>query len=337
MKRPEPDSPEAQARSQAAADWLVRRDRGLSAAEQDDFLAWLAADPRHGEWLALHRRLMGNFDALATWRPEHSEEANPDLLAPARRRVRWWMPVAVAAAAALAVLVTVQRNAQAPVEAVAGEAEAKRRILEDGSAVELNRGAVVTAAFSAAERRTALVQGEAFFAVAKNPQRPFVVEVAGIEVRAIGTAFSVRRDAGVVEVLVTEGRVAVTRKDGGGGEGARVEVSAGQKATQPIAAKATGGAVARAAVVNVAPQAVAQQLNWQPHLLDFSGAPLGVAIEEMNRRNRVQFVLGDPELATMPIVASIRSDNVEGFARFLESSPTLVVERKGEEIVVKRR
>jgi transmembrane sensor len=336
MKRPEADSPAAQARSQAAAEWLARRDRGLSAAEQDDFLAWLAADPRHGEWLALHRRLMGNFDALATWRPEHSEEANPDLLAPARRRVRWWMPVAIGAAAALAVLVAVQRSARTPVEAVAGEAEAKRRILEDGSAVELNRGAVVTAAFSAAERRTALVQGEAFFSVAKNPQRPFVVEVAGIEVRAIGTAFSVRRDAGAVEVLVTEGRVAVTRKDGD--DAARVEVSAGQKATQPIAAKATGGAAARAAVVNVTPQIMAQQLNWQPHLLDFSGAPLGVAIEEMNRRNRVQFVLGDPELATKPIVASMRSDNVEGFVQFLESNPALSVERRSDtEIFIRRR
>ena len=30
-----------------AAEWLVRRDRGLTPAEQDDFLQWLAADPRH--------------------------------------------------------------------------------------------------------------------------------------------------------------------------------------------------------------------------------------------------------------------------------------------------
>jgi transmembrane sensor len=336
MKRPEPESPEAEARSQAAAEWLVRRDRGLSAAEQDDFLAWLAADPRHGEWLALHRRLMGNFDALATWRPEHSEAANPDLLAPARRQVRWWMPVALGAAAALAALVAVPRSPRAPVPAVAGEAEAKRRILEDGSAVELNRGTVVTAAFSAAERRTALVQGEAFFSVAKNPRRPFVVEVAEVEVRAIGTAFTVRRDAAAVVVLVTEGRVAVTRKGADGASGERVEVSAGQKATQALGAKP---GVASAAVVSAVPaQAMAQPTNWQSHLLDFSGAPLSVAIEELNRRNRVQFVLGDPELATMPIVASIRSDNVEGFARFLESSPALSVERKGDaEIVVRKR
>jgi transmembrane sensor len=330
MKRPEPDSPEAQARSHRAAEWLVRRDRGLSAAEQDDFLTWLAADPRHGEWLALHRRLMGNFDALATWRPEHSEEANPDLLAQARPRVRWWTPVAIGMAAAAAILVAVHRTSVPPPVQATTEVEAKRRILEDGSSVELNQGAVVTASFNAAERRTALVAGEAFFTVAKNPERPFVVEVGGIEVRAIGTAFSVRRESSAIDVLVTEGRVAVTRKDGT--QEAQVEVSAGQRATQQLSATAPS------AVVSAAPQAIAQHLNWQPQLLDFSGAPLGVAIEELNRRNRVQLVLGDPELATMPIVASIRSNNVEGFVRFLESSPRLIVERRSDtEILLRRR
>ena len=32
-----------------AADWVMRHDRGLSPAEQDQFLQWLAADPRHGD------------------------------------------------------------------------------------------------------------------------------------------------------------------------------------------------------------------------------------------------------------------------------------------------
>src|SRR3954464_14096468 len=48
MNWPEPDSREAQARSQAAAEWLARRDQGLSGPEQDAFFEWLATDPRHG-------------------------------------------------------------------------------------------------------------------------------------------------------------------------------------------------------------------------------------------------------------------------------------------------
>src|SRR5204863_5888557 len=81
----------------------------------------------------------------------------------------------------------------------------------DGSVVELNRGAVVSAHFTASERRMRLVSGEANFKVAKDPQRPFVVEARGVAVRAVGTAFNVRIDAVSVEVLVTEGVVNVAQ------------------------------------------------------------------------------------------------------------------------------
>ena len=59
---------------------------------------------------------------------------------------------------------------------------------------------------------------------------------------------------------------------------------------------------------------------------------------EFNRRNRVQFVLADAELGALPIVASIRSDNVEGFAKFLAAAPGVRIERRGAtEIVVHRK
>ncbi|MGH7943673.1 MAG: hypothetical protein ACREH8_07295 [Opitutaceae bacterium] len=81
----------------------------------------------------------------------------------------------------------------------------------------------------------------------------------------------------------------------------------------------------------------ARLLAWQPQLLDFSSVPLERPIAEFNRRNRVQFVLADAELAAMPIVASIRSDNVEGFAQFLAATPGVQVERRSEDEIVLRR
>jgi len=82
----------------------------------------------------------------------------------------------------------------------------------------------------------------------------------------------------------------------------------------------------------------ARMLAWHPQLLDFSSVPLSRALTEFNRRNRVQFVLADPELATLPVVASIRSDNVEGFAQFLADTPGVQIEHRGEnEIVVRRK
>ena len=335
MRRPEPDSPDAQHRALASADWLVRRDRGLTAAEQDDFLQWLAADPRHGDWFALHRGTVADFTALAQWRPEHSEEPNPDLLAPPRRRIRWLMPTALAAAAAIALALGWWRAGPTPIVSI----ELERRILEDGSSVELNRGAVVTAVFSASERRATLVRGEAYFTIAKNPARPFIVHAGGVDVRAVGTAFSVRLDQAAVEVLVTEGRVAVGRTPP-----APAANPAGPRATEPPLV--TAGQRATVSLTNEGPpqiasvttQGIVPHLAWQPQLLDFSSAPLAAAIAEFNRRNRVQFVLVDAELAGMPIIASIRSDNVEGFAHFLAASPNVQIERRGgAEIVVRRK
>ncbi|MBL9200855.1 MAG: FecR domain-containing protein [Opitutaceae bacterium] len=335
MKRPEPDSPAARRRAQAAAEWLVRRDRGLTAAEQDEFLQWLAADPRHGEWLALHRGTVVDFTALAQWRPEHSEEPNPDLLAPPRRRLHWLAPVALAAAAALVLGFLIWRPQGAPQgQSLVAEADMARRILEDGSAVELNPGAEVAVAFDAKERRVTLVRGEALFTVAKNPARPFVVRAAGVDVRAVGTAFSVRLDAAAVEVLVTEGRVAIDRPADtpAPGPASPALVDAGQQATVPAAGN-------RPPLITPAtPAQIARHLAWRPQWLDFSSAPLATAIAELNRRNRVQFILADAELAAMPVVAAIRSDNVEGFARFLAAAPGVRIERRSaDEIVVHRK
>ena len=335
MKRPEPASPAAERRAQAAADWLVRRDRGLTAAEQDEFLQWLAADPRHGEWFALHRHTVGDFGALAHWRPEHSAEPNPDLLAPPKRRIRWLVPAAMAAAAMALTVVRWGPALSAPTGATMAGAELERRILADGSSVELKHGAVVTTEFTAAERRATLVRGEALFTVAKNPSRPFIVRAGGVDVRAVGTAFSVRLDQAAVEVLVTEGRVGLERVDPNAlprREDGPLHLAAGQRATVPLTSAEAPH------VVTVSPQAIVRQLAWHPQLLDFSSAPLQVALAEFNRRNRVQFVLGDPALADLPIVASIRSDNIDGFARFLAATPGLQLERRGDtEIVVRRK
>jgi len=337
MKRPEPESPEAERRSQTAADWLVRRDRGLTASEQDEFLQWLAADLRHGEWFALHRSIVGDFAALAHWRPEHSEEPNPDLLAAPLRRICWFTPTLLAAAAAIALAAVWWRSTSVPTSvAVVASAELKRRILEEGSSVEPHHGAIVTIEFSATERRATLVRGEALFTVAKDSSRPFIVRAGGVDVRAVGTAFSVRLDAAAVDVLVTEGRVAVDQSNVSGSNGAprtpSAEVSSGHRATVSLTSTEPPQIVA------VSPQAIAHQLNWQPTLLDFSSAPLSAAVAEFNRRNRVQFILADAELAAMPVVASIRSDNVEGFAKFLGAAPGIQIERRSAtEIVVNRK
>lgn len=330
----------------AAADWLVRHDRGLTPRQQDEFLQWLAADPAHRESFERHRRMWGDFNALAQWRPEHSAEPNPDLLAQPRRArlLRWVAPAALAAAAAVAVLVWRPAGQSAVRTAETRSIEAagyRQETLPDGSTAELNRGAHLVLQYSPAERRVVLVQGEAQFTVAKNPARPFVVRAGGVDVRAVGTAFHVKLAGSNLEVLVTEGVVHVAQEKpaddaapAGSGPRAPVlaELSAGHRTVIPMAPE-----IAAPAVVAASAQDIDRLLEWRPRLLDFDSTPLADVVAEFNRRNPTRLALGDDDLRTLPIVASIRSDNVEGFVRLLEATMGLRAERRDDGDIVLRR
>ena len=320
----------------AASGWIVRNNRGLTAAEQDEFSSWLAADPRHGEWWAKRRQAWSEFDVLTEWRPEHSSEPNPDLLAAPRRGrrngLKWVFPVSLALAAGVAVALIVLRPAPAGknVPVIAAAAGYESRALDDGTVVELNGGAQIDVQFTAAERRVRLVRGEAHFQVAKNPLRPFVVEAGGVAVRAVGTAFNVLLGSQAVDVLVTEGRVRVDPPAAAAAARVAPDVSAGQR----VVVSLSGGAAP--VVSTVSEEEIARRLAWQPRLLDFSATPLAEVAAEFNRRNRTQLVLADPALRAMPIVASFRSDNLDGFVRMLEISAGVSAERTGDTVVLRR-
>ncbi len=308
----------------AAARWLALHDRGLSGAEQDAFLQWLAADPRHGEWFARHRRGWRRLDGIAAWQPQHGAEPNPDVLARPARRSWWRHPATLAAAATVALLAgglaLAPHRPASPAAVAAAPAPAsggyERRTLEDGSVVELTGGAEIDVHFTAAARRVALRRGEALFTVAKNPTRPFIVHAAGVDVRAVGTAFNVRLASARVEVLVTEGRVQVAPPSA---PGEPPVVSAGQLAVVALAGGAPQVSPASAA-------ARARVQAWQPQLLDFASTPLAEVLAELNRRNRTQLVLADPALGRLSIAASIRSDNLEGFVQLLSTTARLRAE-----------
>jgi transmembrane sensor len=327
-----------------AAEWVTKRDRGLSAAEQDAYFQWLADDPRHGEWLARHQQTWEETDLLAQWKPEHSAEPNPDLLARHRRaavRTVWFGALAAAACLALTLATWGPWRSAAPQQPDASNANItasgyERRVLQDGSVVELNRGTQVEIAYTPTERRVHLLQGEASFAVAKNKERPFIVRAAGVDVRAVGTAFNVRLDNRQVEVLVTEGRVQVNDAARGqsllapDSNGAVPVLEAGHKVVVADLPMKSAAAVA------VTPDEAARLLAWQPRLLDFSSTPLAEVVATFNRHNTVQVVIGDDELRKLPIVASFRSDNVDGFVRLLELTSDIRAERSDGIITLRK-
>lgn len=341
---PEPTKPRSREEiERTAAQWVLRRDRGLTATEQDELSQWLAADSRHGEALALQRWGWDELDRLAGLQTSLGAVPDPDLFASrakARARRGWWIAAtsSLAAAAVVALMITlrapqaISENATpATVVSTALATPCERLTLEDGSVVELNRGASVEVAFSATERRVRLVRGEANFTVAKNPARPFVVNAGGVDVRAVGTVFNVRLDGAGVEVVVAEGRVRVD-PPGGAVQNDTQVLFMGQSAVVPLAKMA-----APPQVVTLTDAQLAARLAWQPRLLDFTNAPLSEIVAEFNRRNPVQLAVDDATLGVLRLSAAFRSDNVEGFVRLMESDFGMLAEWRSEREIVLRR
>jgi len=330
---------------EAAATWAIRHDRGLTATEQDEFFQWLAASAVNRSAWAEARRGWDELDRLTGLQTSLRAAADPDLLAPKKRRrapvYGLVLPILATAAVVIAGFILLTgRGAltQLVQDSVPGHlALIERRTLPDGSTVELNRGAVIAEEFSEGSRRVRLLRGEAHFQVTHDAARPFIVEAAGVAVRAVGTAFNVRLETTAVEVLVTEGRVRVD--DAVRGESLLAAAPAGAPPVL-MAGQSARVDLAPAMVPQVAAISAAQiedQLAWKPRLLDFTNAPMTEIVAAFNSGNPVHLRLGDAPLADMRLSATFRSDNVEGFVRLMESDFDLRAEWRSDGEIVLRR
>ncbi len=333
----------------AASEWLARMDRGLTAEEQDQYTEWLAKDAAHRKAVARYQMDWEDYDRLAGIHLKGHARIDPDLLAPGHlppgkgrkliRKILGFSAIPFTALAALVFYVTLTQpkdssglNLQPAVELLA---RIEQKTLEDGSVIEINRGAVVESDYTDLERLVYLKKGEASFDVAKGPGRPFIVKVAGVDVRAVGTIFSVRLSEDEVDVIVTEGKVQV--KPAGPAffseqsfDDTFLEI--GQRAKVDLHAESLV-----VEVTSIDQREIEEVHLWQPRLLDYDQILLGEIVDEFNRRNPIQVVLNDPSLETISLSSSFWSDNVEGFVRLMESSFDMEAEWRGSREIVLRK
>ncbi len=332
----------------AAAAWVARCDAGLTSSEDAELKAWLAADSRHrtefGEhhsaWATLDRPMQGGAD----------EEVLMELHRLGRRQGRRRALLAAACCALLLGGVSVwTRSSQAPRggrEAIAASIQIilpARQTLSDGTIVELKEGAEIVPDFSAKVRRVTLRRGEAHFEVTKDATRPFVVETNGVEFRAVGTAFAVQLGTTAVELIVTEGRVAIAKsaarevsEDAAGKTEPKAEpiLGAGERAMINLAS-------AVADVGAIAAHELSERLAWRAPRLEFSGTPLSDVVAALNQhaagRRQVRFLIEDPSVAAVQVSGLFRADNTSALLDLLASGFGIVAEPRGESEIMLRK
>ena len=319
-----------------AADWIALREtRALTPAEAAAFAAWRAADLRHEAAVAELGAAGGALDGLRDYPRPAAAPADPEFFS-CPRRASWLRPAVLSAAAAVALGSVLWFAARPARENAAALAVASTTLgLDDGSEVELRPGSEVVPQFTAAERRVRLVRGEAYFTVAKNSARPFVVEAGGVAVRAVGTAFNVRLDSDTDAELVTEGVVRI-----GTPEAVRVAESpaavltAGQRTL--VAESSLAAATPPPAVETLAPAEIDRALAWQTGRLVFEATPLAEVAARFERHTGRRLVLADAALASLPVSGRFRAANLDSFLELLERGFGVAVERRATEIVLRR-
>lgn len=349
-----------------AAAWLARRDAGgWTAGDQAELDAWLAESTAHRvAWLRLEAvwRESGRLKALGAGLPAGQvpapgrwtspmrqqrrtqavarvappESSPPDVsalvFAPRTRQTHSSLPhlAAVAATAVVVVALALGWRAQSPVVHPVAYGTAVGALetasLADGSEATLSSDSRIVVALSRKERHVELQRGEAYFQVARDPRRPFVVAAAGHQAVAVGTRFAVRRNADGVRVVVTEGLVRLESESGDGGRrGPTTLLPAGS-----VALAGPNGVIVQAGTVEDARQA----LSWRDGFLTFRDTSLADAAAEFNRFNARRIVIADQAVGELRVGGNFRWSNAEAFVRLLEQGFPVRAEYLDGEIVL---
>lgn len=208
------------------------------------------------------------------------------------RALRWSVALAAAiAAVALGIRLDTLIGGRSSASYIADAGTSRVVTLEDGSFVKLAPGSRMRTSFSGSTRGVTL-QGRAFFAVAHDEARPFIVRAGGADARVLGTRFEVAQTDGGVRAIVVEGVVALSNKEGS------VDVPAGSLG-QTIGGQAP--TVRRAGDVYAL-------LDWPEGVMLFQATPLAEVARELERRfGRKVEVLGD--VGTIRISGTLEEDS----------------------------
>jgi transmembrane sensor len=343
LDSPRHDSPEHDSLLQEAAQWSLELSSGDIPAERiGQWQQWLAAseahraafDRIHSTWGAIDRYATG----IVAW-PSDAEVASDAYdgsvsVSDWRSRVsrkravgrRRWLTVGLAAAAALTALAVlpVMRSMQLapPVVTVVETASGENRDvpLSDGSVVSAGAQSVLWATLTRDSREVTLERGEAFFRVAKDPARPFVVKVGATTVAAVGTAFNVRRAGERVVVGVSEGIVKVDARVAGAQPQRPVIRTARLSVGQQLSIDASDGSA------NVQTVDAIGIAAWREGRLQYRNEPLRSVIADLTRYSARDIVIANPQIADLRVNGTVFASDVDSWLQSLETAlPVRVV------------
>lgn len=197
---------------------------------------------------------------------------------------------------------------------VTGIGEQRSVTLADGSSVSLNAGSALSVDFAATERLLTLHHGQAVFAVAHDPARPFIVEAGSGRTRAVGTAFDIDIRPNEVAVTVLEGIVDIATDSAPAasvtaGADERVRYGASGQPSDPEAVDSEAGTA------------------WRRGKLIFDRRPLGDVVAELERYRPGRIVIADGSLRLLEVTGVFDLSEPEAVLNTIEDTLPVHVTR----------
>lgn len=275
-----------------ALQWLVDLHSGTAGDEAwDDYQRWCERSAEHHAAALAAERLWERLGS-ALQRPKPRRRAGPLL----------GLALAIGLAGGGAWQVR-EEGWLADQRTAAGERRELR--LDDGSQLVLAPQTRVDIHLEGNRRTVRLYAGELFVQVAPDPSRPFEVQAANGTLRALGTAFDVRRDGARVRLVVTEHSVGVAR-DGA----ARPTVV---REGQTLSFDANGISPPRDVDT-------ASLTAWRRDRLIFDRQPLGEVLDELSRYHRGLLWVRDPALRQLPVTGLFDTRDLDAQLALLQQS-----------------
>ncbi|XOV81764.1 MAG: FecR domain-containing protein [bacterium] len=280
--------------SDQAIEWLARlRAEDVTPQETADFAIWLAAS-------SAHQRAFD--EAAELWLLSAHLPPQSVTLKPPASRYGSVVPLATAASVLFAAFLMVVQLATPSFTTEKGEQ--RRVVLADGSIAFMNTASKMQVHYSADERRIVLTQGEVWFDVAENAERPFTVDGRFTDAQALGTAFSVRETPGFTRVSVTEGEVVLIDENGVNSP----HLGPGDEGT--VSATATD-------YQQVDPEIL---LAWQRGQLVYNDVRLDELLHDLNRYLPKTMAINDQYLESLRVSAVLNLDDQEAMLEALSKT-----------------
>ena len=286
-----------------AAAWLAQLETGeMDSADLAALREWMGRSHRHVAEIRSIAELSASMNVMNDFAGPLEEAAASFEPVLRKRRGRMLYPALGLAMLFVAVLVLfTQFNHGEPERSlVTRVGEYAEHTLADGSHVSLNTDSRLEISFTPQVREITLLRGEALFTVAKDPDRPFVVNAGSRRITAVGTAFVVRLGDEDVEVSVTEGMVAVSSMTIRAADvGPAVESAEPIQLREKQTLKLPANEIEEALQPDIRPisdSGLRHKLAWREGLLYFYRSPLTEVVSEVSRHTGMRISILDPEL-----------------------------------------